>query len=92
MDFIYSFLAAKLKFMSDGPSGTKHRVCMGLYQLTTDRYNGFPVYKKIGGQMFLFVDEVGRWSVYKELHPKSGFLYNKEKKPTPDTPPVTGWR
>ena len=80
-----------LKLGSQGSANSAQPIGMGVYYLTNDQYNKFPVYKMVGVEEYIFVDKSGCWSIYTETHPSMKGLYHPQRNPTPPEPPLTGW-
>ena len=80
-----------LKLGSQGSANSAQPIGMGVYFLTNDQYNKFPVYKMVGVEEYIFVDKSGCWSIYTETHPSMKGLYHPQRNPTPPEPPLTGW-
>ena len=96
-----------LTVSSTGPAATAQSSRMGVYHLTDQTFNNFPVYEKSGGGQFIYVDNGGYWSImryvyctkmifstlfcFSELHATIRGIHHPENNPTPSLPPVTGW-
>ena len=48
---------------STGPAAIAHSSRMGVYLLTDQNFNNFPVYEKAGGGQFLRVTDNGFWGI-----------------------------
>ena len=72
--FIHSMLyfviipAPSLTVSSTGPAATAQSSMMGVYLLTDETFNNFPVYKKAGGGAFLFVNDNGAWVINRYVY------------------------
>ena len=64
---------------------------MGLYRLEDLDGNNYPIYKKLDGDQFIYVDSYGGWAVMNERHPTHRALRHTQNNPTPTAPPTTGW-
>ena len=64
---------------------------MGLYLLTEEVFNDFPVYRMVNGPEVLYVSNNGYWSLNTELHPTLAYIYHPRRNPTPPVPPPSGW-
>ena len=77
-------------FESTGPGGRQD--VMGLYRLTNQLAQGFPVYKHVETETYVFVGPNGYWRVGPDTATWRGSLLKYPKKsPTPPNPPATGW-
>jgi len=84
--------APSLTVSSTGPAATAQHSSMGVYFLTDQTFNNFPVYAMTGGGQFIYVDNDGVWSIWKELDPEMRGIIHPENNPTPALPPIKGWR
>merc|ERR550519_2297875 len=85
--------APSLTVSSTGPAARVQHSRMGVYFLTNQTFNNFPVYKMTGGGQFIYVNNVGFWSIWRELERSlMHSIYHPENKPTPSIPPLSGWR
>ena len=57
-----------LTVSSTGPAATAQSSKMGVYLLTDQTFNNFPVYEKAGGGMFLYVSDNGYWGIGKYVY------------------------
>ena len=53
---------------STGPAARARASYMGVYLLTDQTFNNFPVYEKTGGGQFLYVDNDGYWTMYRYFY------------------------
>ena len=67
----HSFIApAQLKISSSGDGSTGQPARMGEYYLSNERYNKYPVYRKVDNSQVVFVNEKTNWVVFSRLDPK----------------------
>ena len=72
-----------------GPAESKQAKKMGEYFITEERYNGYPVYKKLDDDQFLFVNNSQHWVVFHKIDPDKRSLRNTLAPSVP--PPCDGW-
>ena len=65
---------------------------MGVFHYTGHGTRGFPVYQHSDGDQFLFVGPTGAWRVGPNIGSWKGTGLKNPEKPTPSTPPSTGWQ
>ena len=64
---------------------------MGLYRLTGQMVNQFPVYKHVENEEYVFVGPNGYWRVGPDTTSWRGSHLKYPAHPTPDKPPSKGW-
>ena len=57
-----------LTVSSTGPAATAQSSRMGVYHLTDQTFNNFPVYENAGGGQFIYVDNGGYWSIMRYVY------------------------
>ena len=77
---------------ASGAASQHQSAQLGVYQLTGERVRNFPVYKHKCLDVYLFVGPNGSWRVGPDTSTFKGTHFKNPQKPTPDTPPRTGWQ
>ena len=77
---------------ASGAAATHQSAQLGIYQLTRERVRNYPVYKHKCLDEYLFVGPNGAWRVGPDTSTFKGTHFKNPKKPTPDTPPRSGWQ
>merc|ERR1719402_540317 len=77
---------------ASGAASQHQSAQLGVYQLTGERVRNFPVYKHKCLDVYLFVGPNGSWRVGPDTSTFKGTHFKNPEKPTPDTPPRSGWQ
>ena len=77
---------------ASGAAATHQSAHLGDYHLTGEIVRNYPVYKHKCLDEYLFVGPNGNWRVGPDTSTFKGTHFKNPKKPTPDTPPRTGWQ
>ena len=77
---------------ASGAAATHQSAHLGDYQLTGEIVRNYPVYKHKCLDEYLFVGPNGNWRVGPDTSTFKGTHFKNPQKPTPDTPPKTGWQ
>ena len=77
---------------ASGAAATHQSAHLGDYHLTGEIVRNYPVYKHKCLDEYLFVGPNGNWRVGPDTSTFKGTHFKNPQKPTPDTPPKTGWQ
>jgi len=80
-----------LTVSSTGPAATAQHSSMGIYFLTEETSNNFPVYVMTDYRVDLYVNNDGYWSIWDPTTANDTIRHTKNN-PTPSLPPFKGWQ